>query len=1181
MSTKKTVEEIYSAKTVHRHILDLPDTWIGSIGSDNLYCWIYNSEINKMIFKEISYIPGLLKIFDEIIVNARDQSVRDKTCKTIHVTINKNTGQVSVFNDGNNGIPIEWHNVEKCYVPTMIFGKELTGSNFDKKGKTVGGKNGIGAKAANIWSTEFIVEVVDKKNKFTQRFHNNMFNVDEPIIVPGTNKSCYTKITFTPDYKRFGVEEMSNDIYDLFTKRVYDIAATTNVTVSLNGKEIKMNKFEDYVKMFYSDEEEINDRMVYIDQPRWKVAVVFDNDTGFRQSSYVNGVCTLKGGSHVRHVVDQVVGKLKDKIIEKLPKKNKDIKIKASTIRDFLTFFIDSVIEDPSFDSQAKENLTSKVDDFGSRCVIDDKTIDTLMKKGIYQAVVSLSEFNAMNGMKKSDGKKTQKISAISKLDDAAWAGTKRSHLCTLILVEGDSAKSFALNGREVIGVDRCGVFPLKGKLLNVREATAAQLEKNEEITNIKKIMGLKHKMEYKSVSQLRYGRILILTDQDYDGSHIKGLIMNFIHFFWPSLLEFDGFISTLSTPIVKVFDKNDTRKINGKEFYTLTDFENWMKDNFNKNKHSAPSYYKGLGTSSPYEAKQIFQNFDQKVIAYVKEYKDEYDNIQNKEEEIEDIKEDDTKSEASNDDNQIIDKSHESHQAILLGFSKTQITARKGWLKYYDRENIIDQNSRVITFHDFIHKDLKHFSNYDIERSIPSICDGMKPSQRKILYAGIHKNINTAMKVSQFAGLVAQETDYHHGEQSLMGAIAKMAQQFVGTNNINLFVPLGAFGTRTDGGKKTVASPRYIHTMLNKLSQYIFKHEDSYVLDYVEVEPNTYAPIICMELVNGTEGIGTGFSNSCPPYNVIDIIANIIRFINKEEMVPMVPYFHGFTGRVKMTAKDKYETYGVFEILDENRVMITELPIYVWTNKYKKYLEALVEDGIIQEIKCHKQNFMIQIEVIFVPGKLVKLRVKDGLDTILKLVSKGSITNLHFYDANGRIKKYDDPLHVLQEFCEYRYGIYVKRKERYLKVLSYDLSKMGYIIKFMKDVRDGTIIVFEKNKVVKKQMVIDKLIELNYPQITPLFDSKVEKKSYDYLTGIKIFDFTEEELAKIQKDYIEKQTEYTTYSNTTIEELWLNDLNKLEKEYHVWLEDRIEMDKMTDDLGTVQQKNKKKRLRR
>ncbi len=549
--SNKTIEQKYQKKTQKEHILDRPDSYIGDVKKQNEVMWTFNPETEKMHKIQIEYVPGLLKIFDEILVNAGDNTKEDDSCDCIKVNINKQENEITVWNNGK-GIDVEFHKEHKVLVPEMIFGELLTSTNYDDSEKRVtGGRNGYGAKLANIYSLEFEVETLDMERgkKFKQTFTNNMDTRTKAKVTSIKNpKSGYTKISFKPDLKRFGLEELTDDIVNLMIKRVYDIAATTDkkIKVYYNDNKININNFKSYISLFYDDVD-----LMYEDvNERWNIGVLYLPDNGYDQISYVNCISTFKGGNHVKYVESDIIRKIEEQIL----KKNKNIKVKSQNIKENLVFFINSTIINPSFTSQTKEELKTKFNDFGSKCELSDTFIKKILKTGIAEQVLLYAKLKEESMMKrKTDGKKTGNIKGVPKLEDANWAGSKKSDECKLILTEGDSAKAFAMAGRAVVGNDKYGIFPLKGKLLNVRDASPKQLMDNEEIKNIKLILGLQQGKIYDSLNQLRYGGIILLTDQDVDGYHIKGLLINFLHYMWPSLVKLNLFIYSLATPIVKV----------------------------------------------------------------------------------------------------------------------------------------------------------------------------------------------------------------------------------------------------------------------------------------------------------------------------------------------------------------------------------------------------------------------------------------------------------------------------------------------------------------------------------------------------------------------------------------------------------------------------------------------------
>jgi DNA topoisomerase-2 len=417
-SNSISIEEQYKKKSLHQHILDLPDTYIGSVQNDLMNIYVYDDDENKIIKKDRHVTLGLYKIFDEVLVNASDNTVRDKKCNKIMVDINKETGELSIWNNGSS-IPIEIHKEYNIYVPELIFGNLLTSGNYDQKGKTVGGKNGLGSKVANIYSTKYEIEICDpiRKKKYFQRFTDNMYNKEEPIITTiSSNTESYTKITFLPDYKRFGLKKLSDDMASLLKRRVYDTAGTTidSVSVWLNGTQLNIKSFKDYIGMYYS-EDDVPDLIYEEFNERWTIGVVYDPNAGFQHMSFVNKISTFKGGSHLNYITNQIVDKVIDHIISQ--PKYKTLKIKPHQIKENLTIFINSVIEDPSFSSQTKEELTTKSSLFNIKCELDDRFISKICKTGLINEIVQVAQIKQLGELEKSDGKKNSNLKNLTKLD--------------------------------------------------------------------------------------------------------------------------------------------------------------------------------------------------------------------------------------------------------------------------------------------------------------------------------------------------------------------------------------------------------------------------------------------------------------------------------------------------------------------------------------------------------------------------------------------------------------------------------------------------------------------------------------------------------------------------------------------------------------------------------------------
>ena len=1106
-------QEEYEEKDLRTHIFETTDTYAGSDQMITAPLANMREDDNIIKITDKQYIPVIYKMFDEIIVNARDQRERLKSREgaiqltEIKVSVDKETGVVSIYNNGDS-IRIEKHS-SGVYNPHLIFGRLLTSGNYKKGEKrTVGGKNGYGAKIVNIFSDRFNVEIIDRstKKKYVQTFTKNMTEFTEPVITK-SNAKPYTKITWKTDFKRFEIDGFTDDMISLMKRRVYDIAGVTDnkVSVYYNDKKLNIKSFKDYIELYPTSIVKTYEKL----SDRWEVGITVSSNDKFEQISFVNGISTPNGGIHV-DVITKLISSLVVKYIKKKHKKD----VQEKYVKNYLSIYLNCVIENPSFDSQAKERLITPKTKFGSQPEIDEKLIKKVCDSGLSEKVMQFSDFKEYSLTKKTDGKKKNKLRDIPKLDDANWAGTRKSHLCTLILTEGDSAKSMAIAGLSVVGRDQYGVFPLKGKVLNVRDATQKQIIGNSEITNIKKILGLESGKKYKDIKTLRYGKVMIMTDQDHDGSHIKGLILNLFHSQWPELLDLN-YINCMVTPIIKA-----TYGKNVRSFYTITEYHEWMEKH---NKKCSIKYYKGLGTSTSKEAKEYFK--DLKINQYVVDEK--------------------------------------MNDSMNLAFSKKEADLRKNWLKSYNEEEILDFNSKETKVTDMINKELKHFSNADNARSIGSCIDGLKVSQRKILFSCFKRKLYDEIRVAQLSGYVSENAAYHHGEASLQGAIIGMAQTFVGANNINLLEPNGQFGTRLHGGSDS-ASPRYIHTQLNPIIDTLYPSSDFPLLDYINddgqmVEPKWYCPILPMVLINGMIGIGTGFSTTIPQFNPMDCSKNIKRKLNGDPYLSMKPYYRGFKGKIIKNVEKgitKFITKGNY-IIEDDKILITELPIGKWTHDFKEFLEKTIqmENSWILDYENHSTDesvkFIIKVddEVLFDNT----YKKNDVIEDKFKLTSTKSLSNLHLYNKDGVIHKYDTIYQIIDEHYYTRYSMYQKRKEYDLENLIKTIKLLESKMRFIEYVIDEKIEVYKKSKI----SIIDSLEVYQFPfyENNCIIDyyndtSKIITSEYNYLLNMPIHSFTLEKVNELQIDIDQKKDEYDKLFNTTIKDMWIQELDAFEEQY-------------------------------
>jgi len=1115
--TEQSTLSKYQKLTDKEHILKKPDTYIGSIENTDHEDYIFNDD--KIVSKEFQYIPGLYKLFDEGIVNCRDhvirqaQAVKDKIenalpVSNIEITIDAD-GTIHMYNDGN-GIDVAEHPEYKIWIPEMIFGHLRTSTNYDekKKEKIVGGKNGFGFKLVLIWSTWGKVETIDHVRglKYVQEFKNNLNEIGKPSITKCKTKP-YTRVSFKPDYQRLGIEGLTEDMLALFKKRVYDVSAITDKTIKVkfNGDVVPCKNFEQYIDLYVGSKVDTK-RVHELANDRWEYAVCLAPKDEFQQVSFVNGICTSKGGKHVEYIMNQIIRKLCIYI-----KAKKKVDVKPNTIKEQLLLFLRCDIENPSFNSQTKDELGTAASSFGSSCSVSDGFIEKIAKMGVMNAACALTEVKENKAAKKTDGTKSKSIRGIPKLIDANFAGTAKSGQCTLILCEGDSAKAGIVSGLSKDDRNTIGVYPMKGKIFNTRGETLKRISENKEIIEMKQILGLESGKKYTketALSTLRYNSVLFMTDQDLDGSHIKGLGLNLFQDQWNSLSTLENFVGFMNTPILKA-------KKNGQErlFYNDGEYNKWKTENDTKG--WTVKYYKGLGTSTGKEFKEYFAN---KKIVYF---------------------------------------SHEgaiSDNVVDMVFNKKRADERKEWLTNYDRNSYLDTNDNKVSYTDFVNKELIHFSKYDCERSIPNMMDGLKISLRKILYSAFKKNLVNEIKVAQFSGYVSEQSGYHHGEASLNAAIVGMAQDYVGSNNINLLMPNGQLGTRLQGGKDS-ASERYIFTQLNQITRYIYRKEDDAVLEYLEddgfpVEPMFYVPIIPMILVNGGKGIGTGFSTDILSYSVENLIVYLQRKLKGElvEDVEFRPYYRGFTGTChEFDDGKKYIVKGTYEKINDRKVRVTELPIGHWTDDFKQHIENLMEADKNKKNKAFVKDYndmstdtTVDIEITFnepIDEKTDGTNLYNNFEKMMKLYASLSTTNMHLFNDEEKLMKFDSEKEIIDSYFPVRLKYYQKRKDYMIAALQKELNLLSNKARYVQDNLDGEIDLRKK----RKEDILELLKGKNYDVID-------DDADYKYLLKMPMDSVSEENADRLLKDRDGKEKELVIIQSTSIENMWLNELDELKQ---------------------------------
>ena len=1123
MSTKK---QRYTKKDPISHILDRCDMYVGSIRPRSLSEYTAETTAGGYTIKQntIRSSAAILRIFIEALSNAIDNVQRSRGTKTpctkIKVTIDSETGSTSIWNNGCI-VPIEIHETEDCYNHTLIFGQLLTGSNYnDEEERVVAGRNGLGIKLTNVFSSEFTVRGCDPTNgkTFEQTWTNNMREVSKPRVRASSLVNGYTQVSWTPDFPRFNVGKYTPGTLALYTRHVIDAAMLSGVKVYLNDELIPVKSLREYSRLYETPTEE------HLCIHTSTCDVLLTPAPEFEAISFVNGVHTRLGGQHVDSWTEELFRPIVDKFNGKGKKtKTKSPKITIADVRQFFRIFVVATVVRPEFDGQDKNKLESP----GVVASVKGTHITAISKWSyVTDRIEDVIRAKEMIVLRKTERKRS--TIKIDGLDPANNAGGKHSKDCSLFVCEGLSAKTYVVAGIETglfdkQGRDWFGVLPVTGKLLNVRNAAPTNIVGNKVIVSIIQTLGLTYDLDYtvdKNFNTLRYGRVVVVADADVDGIHIEGLIMNLLHSLFPTLLQREEpYIISMKTPIARVFRGRAKDLL----FYDEHRFNDYLAK---QEKKVDAKYYKGLGTT---REEDVPDTFGSKLVEY-----------------------------------QMDENTGKNMDKV---FHKKFADARKEWLSHYSPgggDFSLDDSGQTctMTISSFLNGEMIKFSHADCARSIPNGVDGLKESQRKILYAVRKRNLRfggKSLKVAQLSGYTAEHSNYHHGEQNLQDTIIGMASGFVGTNNIPLLYPDGGFGTRLEGGKDA-ASARYIYTKLEALTHLIFRAEDDPLLTPVNddgdlVQPEHYVPIIPMILVNGcAAGIGTGWSCTIPCYNPKELTAGIKTWIENDcnmyfedprdqtqvSLLPeLVPWYRGFKGEISTAGQKRFKTEGVLLRTKKNAVEVTELPIGLWTNKFKETCEDLVADKQLKSIK----NYSTTQEVLFHLNETPDGRLCN--QTNMKLHSFLYTSNIVLFNGRGQLKKYGAVDEVIDDFCRVRLSYYEKRKVHQIDALKRQLAHLGNKQRFIREVIQKKLLIMNK----PEADIVGKLKERDY-------DEDPKDGGYNYLLRLPVRVFTADKVTELKDEIAGLRQRLQDLRKTKETDLWIQELDELEDAYDKWIKD-------------------------
>ncbi len=1153
----------YDQLTDIEHVLKRPDMYVGSYalqdrddtlaiqdeqGNTRLqYCHFQVSDAVERLFLEV------LTNASDNVIRSRQQGLTEQEVGGIDVTMTLDTITVR-----NYGIPItlDIHPKFNMRLPKIIFTLLRSGSNYGDN-VSGAGKYGLGAKLTAVHSTTFTVTVASgyQKKFYKQSWHNNL-SYEDPEVFQDYSGPSYVEVQYTLDFQKLGYQSLQyTDMdYALIHKHVIDSSLTSKIVTSFNGVSYDFRDIKKYITLLSNVDPKAHNVVHILPSPQshgiqdyvknyWKYPnmlpsvelCIIETPDNPATLAYTNGIPNRYGGVHVERAIDctsDIMIKKVNTMFEKISGKGI---LNKKDLRKHITCVIIVRVLNPVFDSQSKTALKSPKPNIKFS---DEEEAKFGKFNLLFKRLLAEVEGKALNALKKTDGKRTRHTD-VEECEDANYAGTKDSHKCVLMLTEGNSASGYATVALQHVPGKRdyFGTFPLRGKPINTLNADIMSIVKNQVITDLKEVLGLREGVDYTVDSNyltLRYGKILIMADADEDGKHIIGLLLILFHNLYPSLIARE-YIMILRTPIVRV--------TKGKErlgFLTHKDYEDWMEETPTHGKW-VHKYLKGLASSTPDEI-----TFDFKDPRYVQIV---YDDV--------------------------------SDDYLNLAFNEKMSNLRKEWIAVLKDTLYVERwNTLPISY--FIDQELITFARDNLGRNIPRLMDGLKESQRKIVWGmytykswgtcGRYENgrrkigktdIKTdakSIKVGALASHVQESTAYKHGDQCLCNTIIGMAFDFAGSNNIEYFRQDGLFGSRNKIGQDA-GSPRYIFCAPSDMLPNIMRFEDFELMDFEvdegeDQEPKQFLPVIPLILVNGANGIGSGYSTRIPKFNPLDLslyIKNRLRGINNQpEPIPWYRDFKGTISATEINLKNsrsgievemeveneqgeietimttintgvKYKITGSYHIRG-NTIHITEIPIDTSMSKYMKFLEQLVKDKKADDCRNHCGPNTVHFEIIGYKG------IPNEKD--LRLVKTLSTSNMIILDENDIPKRYNRINDILEDFYIQRLVIYHRRKQHLIDEEMKIIPELQEKVRFINDLISENIIIKKRTKEdIKRQ-----LQERQYKE--------------DIYKSLSLDCTSDSKVRKLNEKLQYHLDRYQMLMNLKPEEMWYSDVEQFETQY-------------------------------
>lgn len=1186
----------YDAFTHARH---RPDMYIGRVSVTTEDAWVWDDAAHRVVKRSgAQWVPGLLKVVEEVVSNAVDNVWRSREAgvpvKRIDISVAED-GEVAVTNDGLH-IPVVPQTYEmkdpythavtrrELYPGELYFRYLLSGTNYDDTElRKTSGRNGMGAKAANVFSTAFAVDHVDPHagKRFRQSYTNTWTAGTEagagavhmrvvptaPRVTASSRKTGYTTVTFTPDYAYFGTP-VGGALFHTFRAMVHklalDAAMVTGVTVRFNGADVKARTLKAYAKLFFPDAPHMLEVQGATPSETCECLWVVTGDgtggtgTPTGAVSFVNGVETRRGGVHVRECARGLFDKLTRAFNAKYGEGGRTpVRVSRRDWAALGVLFVRCDLNAPQFTSQTKEECTAPPP---PPLAVPAAAVAKVLAWDVVKAMVARlrQAHHTVPAAAPTGRKPCVLLGEAGK--DANWAGGAKSGECALLITEGLSAKSFAISGIASVahGHNRYGVMAIKGKFINAETNSTARVKDNKEVDMLVKVLNLGFGVDYTSASHratLRYGSVVLLTDADDDGIHIRGLLLAFFRRFFPGLLT-SGFLRSMSTPVLRVWP-GGRRGAPPLDYYTVPAFRAAMRRRAREHPATplpSPKYYKGLGTYSHKDAAQFFAA--PKVVQYV------YD--------------------------------PGAPQRMTMAFcdDKASAARRKAWIRDAaaaaategggeDAEGGTprDTYEGPLPISGFVDHQLILYNLTTLSRAIPCVFDGFKECQRKIFYGLRKKAPTTPVIVERLMGAVADVAQYHHGGESLQKAMVGMAQSFVGSNNVPLLVGESQFGTRLQGGKDA-SQARYIETMMDPIARALFPPEDDALLeavlsDGVPCEPTTYVPVLPMVLVNGADGTATGFKTHVPCYNPRDLVQWVRARLGGRPPPPLLPWYRGFRGEVAVHAggpggAPKWSSKGHVARIDvpgaaqKGRGVwyaITELPIGTWTESYKtNVLEALMgegrRDGASGGAKKKAPPVVVHDVKEFNGPNSVTFHVRvsgegthgDGPPSplLLKALRLEAVQTFHmvFLDDRRALHVCSTAEEVAEAWLTRRAALYQRRLAHLKRAAQERLARDRDTLTFLQAVVDGRL----RLHAVTSAEVEAKLRALG---VTPRGEGEGHRPSFQYVLHIPVASLTTDNVARMQRRVDAQEERYRAeLARATATDLFLADLARFEEAY-------------------------------